>query len=109
MLLTEAQEPPKYTVDEETRELLEAVLNMVAQTSTLQITEEGAEGLINLCDALAERFGIEGRDITIPEDTNPEGEPRVVTVYETKPKPQLRAIDGGKLNTNPPDDDDTRH
>lgn len=111
--MTKAVDPPKYAIDDETQEMLEAVLNMVAQTSTLQITDEGAEGLINLCDALAERFGIEGRDITIDSIQDAEGNSKLITVYERQPandsKPKLKSIDGGLLNSTPPDDDDTRH
>ena len=104
---------PTYNIDDETQEMLEAVLNMVAQTSTLQITDEGAEGLINLCDAIAERFGIEGRDITIDSVQDSEGNSKLITVYERKAsnsnKPKLTSIDGGLLSNTPPDDDDTRH
>ena len=31
---------PRYTIDDETRELLEAALNMVSQTASLQINDE---------------------------------------------------------------------
>lgn len=103
---------PNYEVDDETRELLEACLNMVAQASSMQVTEEGAEGLISIADAIAERFNIASHDITVQEADNGE-EPKVITVYTSerpkKPKPKLTSIDGGKLNNTPPDDDDTRH
>jgi DUF438 domain-containing protein len=108
-----AKEPtPVYEVDDETRELLEACLNMVAQASSMQVTEEGAEGLIQIADAVAERFNIASHDITVEEADSRE-EPKVITVYTSdKPrnsKPKLTAIDGGKLTQDPPDDDDTRH
>lgn len=108
-----AKEPtPVYDIDDETRELLEACLNMVAQASSMQVTEEGAEGLIAIADAIAERFNIASHDITVEEADSRE-EPKVITVYTSdKPrnsKPKLTAIDGGKLTQDPPDDDDTRH
>ena len=109
-----AKEPtPVYEVDDETRELLEACLNMVAQASSMQVTEEGAEGLIQIADAIAERFNIASHDITVEEAEKPEAEPKVITVYTSdrprKSKPKHTAIDGGKLTQDPPDDDDTRH
>jgi hypothetical protein len=85
---------------------------MVAQASSMQVTEEGAEGLIQIADAVAERFNIASHDITVEEADSRE-EPKVITVYTSdKPrnsKPKLTAIDGGKLTQDPPDDDDTRH
>jgi DUF438 domain-containing protein len=108
-----AKEPtPVYDIDDETRELLEACLNMVAQASSMQVTEEGAEGLIAIADAIAERFNIASHDITVEEADSRE-EPKVITVYTSdrprNSKPKLTAIDGGKLTQDPPDDDDTRH
>ena len=38
---------PIYDVDRETQKLLEACLNLAAQTAQLQISEEGAEGIAN--------------------------------------------------------------
>lgn len=106
---------PVYDVDDETRELLEACLNMIAQASSMQVTEEGAEGLIAIADALAERFQIDSHDIQIRDEkaTNQDGEPQIITVYsserKTRAKPKLRVIDGDKIDDSPPDDDDTRH
>ena len=110
---------PVYDVDEQTRELLEAALNMVAQTATLQINEDSALGLLEICDELAERFGIESNEITVKDETpNYDKGDSSITVYRTsrKPantngtnKPKFKVIDGDKLNKDRPDDDDPIH
>ena len=106
---------PEYEVDQETRELLEAALNMVAQTATLQINEDSALGLLEICDELADRFGIESHEITV-KDTTPDYDKgdSSITVYRTarkdsNGKPKFRVIDGDKLNKDAPDDDDPIH
>ena len=105
----------KYTVDEETRELLEAALNMVSQTATLQIDENSALGLVELCDEIADRFGIDSVDVEVRDpDLEPadDQEPQTITVYRTvnaRSKPKLTVIDGDKLDDTPPDDDDQMH
>lgn len=104
---------PKYDVDQETRDLLEAALNMVAQTSCLQLTEESADGLIALCDDLADRFGIDSHEIEVREADVDVEEPRLITVYRTPRNttraPKFRVIDGDKMDDTPPDDDDQLH
>ena len=103
--------PPLYTVDDETQELLEAALNMVAQTATLQIHEDSALGLLELCDSIAERFGIESHEITVKDDEpDYEAGDTSITVYRTeRPKPKFRVITNPKLNPDTPDDDDSIH
>ena len=102
---------PLYTVDDETQELLEAALNMVAQTATLQIDENSALGLLELCDSIAERFGIESHEISVKDDApDYEGGDTSITVYRTeRAKPKFRVITNPKLNSNTPDDDDPIH
>ena len=104
---------PKYTVDQETRELLEAALNMVSQTATLQIDENSALGLVELCDEIADRFGIDSVDVEVSDpELEPADEPQTITVYRTartRSKPKLTVIDGDKLDDTPPDDDDQMH
>jgi len=63
------EKPPYYEVDEETQNLLEVALNMMAQTATLQINEESANGLLDICDSIAERFGIDSHEIAVKDDT----------------------------------------
>ena len=101
--LSDTEKHPTYAIDTETRQLVEAALNMVAQASTMQIQEESAEGLIALCDAIADRFGIDSHDIEVRDGDHI----TLITVYETEPnkKPKLTVIDGDKT----PDDDDTVH
>jgi hypothetical protein len=103
---------PKYTVDQETRELLEAALNMVSQTATLQIDENSALSLVELCDEIADRFGIESDEVEVVDQSEPANDDKpTITVYRkarTK-KPKLTVIDGDKLDDTPPDDDDQMH
>ena len=112
------EKPPYYTVDDETHELLEAALNMVAQTATLQIHEDSAIGLLEMCDSIAERFGIESHEIAVKDETPDfdQGDSSI-TVYRTpRPansnktgKPKFKVIDGDKLNSTTSDDDDQIH
>jgi len=116
--LSSKEKPPYYEVDQETRELLEAALNMVSQTATLQIHEDSALGLLDICDSIAERFGIDSHEISVKDETpNYEGGDSSITVYRTKRpansnrtgKPKFKVIDGDKLNKELPDDDDPIH
>jgi hypothetical protein len=116
--LSSKEKPPYYDVDHETRELLEAALNMVAQTATLQIHEDSALGLLDICDSIAERFGIESHEISVKDETpDYEGGDSSITVYRTQRpansngtgKPKFKVIDGDKLNRTTPDDDDPIH
>jgi hypothetical protein len=76
------EKPPYYSVDEETQNLLEAALNMVAQTATLQINEDNANGLLDICDSIAERFGIDSHEIAVKDDTpDYEGGDSSITVF----------------------------
>jgi len=89
---------PPYEVDEETQTLLESVLNMVAQTSTLQIDEDSANALLDICDEVAERFNIKSYQITVKEQ-EPADDEQSITVYGTerdtpKPKPKFTVIEG---------------
>ena len=110
------EKPPYYDIDDETRELLEAALNMVAQTATLQIHEDSALGLLEICDSIAERFGIDSHEIAVKDQTpNYEGGDSSITVFRTPRssnshnKPKFKVIDGDKLNRTTPDDDDQIH
>ena len=51
----------KYDVDAETRELLEAALNILASVAEMQYTDEGLAGIYTLANSIADRFGIESR------------------------------------------------
>ena len=114
--LSSKEKPPYYEVDDETRELIEAALNMVAQTATLQIHEDSALGLLEICDSIAERFGIDSHEIAVKDQTpNYEGGDSSITVFRTprnsnsRDKPKFKVIDGDKLNRTTPDDDDQFH
>ena len=49
---------PIYDVDRETQKLLEACLNLAAQTAQIQITEQGVEDIFAITDSIASRFNI---------------------------------------------------
>ena len=84
---------PRYEVDDTTRQMLETVLNITAQSAQLQIAEEMAEALFNITDNLAERFNIDTRIYQI-EDEDDE-EPRSITLYRSR-------SEGRPVNTDQP-------
>ena len=84
---------PRYQTDEITVQLIETVLNIAAQAAQLQITEESAESIFALTDAVAERFGIETRLYEI--DEGDPGPNRSITIYKTQKE-------GRPVNTNQP-------
>jgi len=113
--LSSKEKPPYYEVDQETRELLEAALNMVSQTATLQIHEDSALGLLEICDSIAERFGIDSHEIAVKDDEpDYEGGDASITVYraehrKARGRPKLKVIHNDKLSSDTPDDDDQIH
>jgi len=77
---------PIYDVDRETQKLLEACLNLAAQTAQMQISEEGAEDIFAITDSIASRFNIETRIVEIEDERD--DTVRSLTIYstaETKP------------------------
>ena len=103
---------PRYRVDEHTRQLIEAAINMVSQTATLQLDDEAADGLVGLCDEIAHRFYIETEVLDVVETgTTVTDETPTITVYRSRSsdaRPKFRVIDGD-LSDVPPTDDDTKH
>lgn len=59
-----------YSVDDETRELLEAALNILAQVAEMQYSDEGLAGIYSLANDIADRFGIESRVATVVENSD---------------------------------------
>ena len=105
-----------YEVDDETKQLLEAVLNICSQASQMQIDPQAAEDLIGICDMVAERFDIEAHDLEVDDTQDPANDdeaPPTVTVYRsTKPNTKrpvkFTVIDGdGNSKTVKPDGDDS--
>lgn len=56
-----------YEIDRETREQLEAALNIMAQVAEMQATDEGLVAIYSLANSIADRFGIESRVATVEE------------------------------------------
>ena len=106
------EDAPRYRVDEETRQLIEAAINMVSQTATLQLDDSAADGLVGLCDEIAHRFYIEAEVLDVVETgSSVTDETPTITVYRSRPpesRPKFRVIDGD-LSDEPPTDDDTKH
>jgi len=102
--------PIRYNLDTDTEELVETVLNIVAQVAELQYDETAQEALYVITETLADRFSLERTSVEVSEGTDQDGNP--VTVIRTEPqttKPRLNIIQGGKLDDKPADDDDTKH
>jgi len=57
----------KYEIDDDTRELLEAALNMLASVAEMQATDEGLAAVYSLANQIADTFGIESRVATVEE------------------------------------------
>tara|TARA_B100000424_G_C22879510_1_gene468172 strand:+ start:508 stop:864 length:357 start_codon:yes stop_codon:yes gene_type:complete len=80
---------PIYDVDRETQKLLEACLNLAAQTAQMQITEEGVEDIFTITDSIASRFNIETRIVEIEDER--QDMTRSLTIYAMnepgKPQP----------------------
>ena len=77
--------PLVYSVDDETKELLTELLNLVEGLADLQMTEEATEELRLLNRMVGERFGIEFSEIVIESDKDGDGNPRfTVKAYREK-------------------------
>ena len=76
---------PIYDVDRETQKLLEACLNLAAQTAQIQITEQGVEDIFAITDSIASRFNIETRIVEIEDERD--DVTRSLTIYATNEPP----------------------
>lgn len=69
-------EPTVYSVDDDTKELLTELLNLVEGLADLQMTDESTEEMRLLNREVGERFGIEFRNIVLESDEDSDGNPR---------------------------------
>ena len=77
--------PLVYSVDDETKELLTELLNLVEGLADLQMTDESTEEMRLLNRMVGERFGIEFSEIVLESDKDSEGNPRfTVKTYRSK-------------------------
>jgi len=83
-----ADKPILYSIDDETKELLTEMLNLLEGLADLQMTDESTEEMRLLNRSVGERFGIEFRDIVLESDQDSDGNPRF-TVMSYK-EPNLR-------------------
>mgnify|MGYP001116381403 CR=1 FL=1 len=81
---------PTYTIDEDTRSLLEEVLQMAQRVVDLQYDDDAAEDLQSILAATADRFGIATTEFVIEDDG--EGTITMTLSEPEKPKPKFRVI-----------------
>tara|TARA_Y100000287_G_scaffold56133_1_gene44069 strand:+ start:77 stop:424 length:348 start_codon:yes stop_codon:yes gene_type:complete len=83
-------DPPDYSLDDYTHELLAEVLNFCEQFADSQLDEESAREIRSTTRALGERLGVEYSTIFVESDTDEEGNPRLTvkthTINETPTK-----------------------
>lgn len=78
-------EPILYSVDDETKQLLTELLNLVEGLADLQMTDEATEELRILNRMVGERFDIEFSEIVVESDKDSDGNPRfTVKTYRSK-------------------------
>ena len=65
---------PIYIVDDETRSIIEAALNCLVTLADTQILEEGADAILGIADAIADRFGIQTVELEDVSHTTDEGD-----------------------------------
>lgn len=82
-------------VSDDIKEMIEAALNCMMVVADAQISDESAEALVSIADALAEEFGIEKINTEVVDGTDENGDP-VQVIREIKRPPQFRIIDGSK-------------
>lgn len=56
--MTQKQDPPYYEIDQETRDMLEALLNLTGGVADLQMDDVSREDVYALGDEIATRFGV---------------------------------------------------
>jgi hypothetical protein len=88
-------------VDDDVKEMIEAALNCMMVVADAQISDESAEALVSIADAIAEEFGIEKINTEVVDGTDENGDP-VQVIREKRTPPQFRIIDGSKPDA--PDD-----
>ena len=65
---------PIYIVDDETRSIIEAALNCLVTLADTQILEEGADAILGIADAIADRFGIQTVELEDVSHTTDDGD-----------------------------------
>lgn len=82
-------------VDDDVKEMIEAALNCMMVVADAQLSDESAQALQSIADALAEEFDIEKINTEVVEGTDENGD-TVQVIREVKRPPQFRIIDGSK-------------
>ena len=62
-------------VDDDIKEMIEAALNCMMVVADAQISDESAEALVSIADAIAEEFGIEKINTEVVDGTDENGDP----------------------------------
>ena len=76
----------KYQIDSETREHLEALLNMAVQVAELQYDDTARDGMYTIIEQVAEQFGIPKLYIETEQEVDSEGNTHI-TVKTTEEEP----------------------
>lgn len=69
------QDEPRYEIDQETQDYLEALLNLGSIIADAQLTDQACEDVYSLLNTVADRFYIEHRQVNTrpPEPANNTG------------------------------------
>jgi len=82
----------KYEIDDDTRELLEEVLQLAQRVVDLQYNDDIAADLQLILDETAERFGIRQTELIVDDDGAGKITITVKTEPEPTPKPKLTIV-----------------
>lgn len=82
----------EYTIDDETREMVEAALNCMMVVADAQINEDAADALVLIADTLADRFGVEKIDQEVHDGVDENGDP-VTVIREVRRQPKFKLSD----------------
>tara|TARA_X000001036_G_C20055269_1_gene552637 strand:+ start:169 stop:510 length:342 start_codon:yes stop_codon:yes gene_type:complete len=98
------KDPPYYEIDQETRDMLEAILNMIGGVADLQADDDSREDVYALGDEVATRFGVplvkadaipgktvDGEEVTVlrfRSDSTEKSPPKLTVVSDNTDKPR---------------------
>lgn len=102
------QDEKRYSLDEDTEELVELILNWAQDTAEIQKDDDVRNDMIQDIQELARRFQITQNIVTIDETELENGDVQLkIHVEREEPKkPKLRVVTDGGIVRNDNDDDD---
>lgn len=111
--MTQRKDPPYYEIDNETRDMLEAVLNMIGGVAELQADDDSREDIFALGDEIATRFGVPLVKLESHPGQTTDGEPVTILRFRSdkteKSPPKLTVVSDNtkEPRSGPPEKDDT--